>query len=150
MDVINHYKNIPSCLKLMNYQSPKNPNTNEFITRDQYINIVQNDFLEKQKRIIISLGGLEGLYNLELKITHNVEYLTFRRYKFNELNCSKLLSQALLTYIYWKYRHPNCLVRDNANMIYIKKIKEYLYENSLYMNPYFAEECGSREYVKKN
>lgn len=100
----------------------KNPNTNEFLTRDEYIDLVLDEFLEKQKQIIISLNGLEVLNVIERKINHNVEYITFKSDKFNELNCGEVLSQALLTYIYWKYRNPNCIARDHANMIYIKKI----------------------------
>lgn len=100
----------------------KNQITHEFITRDEYINLVLDDFLEKQKEIIISLDGLEILSNIESKINHNVDYLKFRGNTPAELNCKKALRQPLLTYIYWKYRHPNCPVRDHANMVHVKKL----------------------------
>ncbi|NRT78144.1 hypothetical protein [Clostridium beijerinckii] len=104
------------------YKLFKNINTNEFITKDEYIDLVLNDFLEHQKEIIISLDGLEILNNIESKINHNVYYLKFKGKVNIKLDCKNELKQPLLTYIYWKYRHPNCPVRDHANMITIKKI----------------------------
>lgn len=75
-----------------------NPNTNEFVTRDQYINLILDDFLKKQKEIIISLGGLIELETLET----NLGVLTV----LNPLKCNEELAKSLLTYVYWKYKNP--------------------------------------------
>jgi hypothetical protein len=80
------------------YKLFKNPNTNEFITRDDYINLVLDEFLEKQKEKIKTLGGLIKLETLE----SNLGVLTV----LNPLECSEELAKALLTYIYWKYKNP--------------------------------------------
>lgn len=100
----------------------KHPITNEVITRDDYINLVLDDFLIEQKKKINQLDGLSILCSLESEINHNLGRIILKCSNLNSLNLSKLLSQALLTYIYWKYRHPNCDVRDNVNMTVIKKI----------------------------
>ncbi|NRT34110.1 hypothetical protein BJV38_003304 [Clostridium beijerinckii] len=130
------------------YKLFKNINTNEFITRDEYIDLSLQDFLDKQREIIISLNGLVILNNLERKINHNIEYITLKSDKFNELNCGEKLSQALLTYIYWKYRNPNCIVRDHVNMTYIKKILGFKSKTETIITPIVHDStcfiCGGK------
>lgn len=111
----------------------KTPSTIKFITRNEYINLVLDEFLDKQKQLIIFLGGLEHLKTLESNLENLKELIP--------LSCNQELTKALLTYIYWKYKNPKSKLGIKVNMkdaksavgldnIFIEKLTTPIHFNS--------------------
>lgn len=99
-----------------------NPITNQYISRNEYIDLVLKDFLIELKKEIKANNSIKILDVLESKIHDNLEYIKFKDYKFNELNCNKSTSNLILSYTYWKYKNPKNDLKSHANMSYIKKM----------------------------
>ncbi|GEP65222.1 hypothetical protein CBE01nite_29900 [Clostridium beijerinckii] len=98
----------------------KNPITNESISCIDYINLVLEDFLNKQKQLIISMNGLNKLELIENNF-QNINNQTAHELSL-KINCNSKLTNLLITYIYWKYMNPNSKLKHNVNMMIIKKI----------------------------
>lgn len=99
-----------------------NPDASKHINRDEYINIILNDFLIELRKEIIKNDAIETLDLLETKINDSIEYTNFKNYKSNEFDCNTNTAKSILSYIYWKYKNPKNTLKSHANMTYIKKI----------------------------
>lgn len=97
----------------------KNPLTNEFIVRNEYISLVLDDFLAEQKKKIESFGGLERLEFLETRLG-SIMHITLNQ--FNQLDCNEELAKAILTYVYWKYKNPKSKLKVSFNINHVKKV----------------------------